>query len=135
MEKHSVLFLNDIGANNMPLYYLWALFETINMWIFTFAFFDSVFLGITDEMLLFYMVFIAVTLPYTFIVSKRFVVHTYCMANNITLYELQRYAQCSYMIANLDNLEEDIEFYNPFNRGIWINLAEFWLPLFTQFQK
>jgi hypothetical protein len=53
------------------------------------------------------------------------------MLFNITNYErLSKYSM-HYLIKNLDQIKDEAEFYNPFDRGVLINLCEFWLPLFT----
>lgn len=84
-----------------------------------------------EEDIFLYLAIAASFFPYFWIIYKRFLLHSYGMLFNITQYERTNKYCCSYMISNLDKMQDLTEFFNPFDRGVFINLCEFWLPLFT----
>jgi hypothetical protein len=138
-EKHSYLIQKCIGAKNLPIYYIHVVVELINMLIIFWAMMIT-FDQRIDEDLVFFVFYLTCMFGHLGLYVKKLVVHTNTMIKGESWHERQGGYRLHYkndkqlsMMDRMAGVQPGV--INPFDKGIFMNAVDFFLPLFSCFAR
>mmetsp|Transcript_41141 Transcript_41141/g.30256 ORF Transcript_41141/g.30256 Transcript_41141/m.30256 type:complete len:216 (+) Transcript_41141:637-1284(+) len=138
-EKHSYLFNRCISANNIGLYYLFTCVELLNtsivFWAVLVTFEDRI-----DTDLVFFIFYLATAIGHEFLYIKKFCQLTETMVKGETMHERENKLKLHYkmekQLSMMDRMQgKQPVIINPFDKGIFLNVIEFFLPSFPCLTK